>query len=124
MTSNKQIKFLYIGLIFLIWIITYFLYSVIWEQKIGWDETSYLAVARGIAENLDFSSRFNTVLGLIKFPFPQHNHHYPIYSIYLAIFFKLFGVSLPVAYFSTWLAALVACIFIYLLIIYLPYISL
>ena len=115
--SNERIKgdYLYILLITLIWLITYIICSIAWKQNIGWDETSYLSTAKGIAQDFDFSSRFNSVLGLIKYSFPQHTHHYPVYSTYLAIFFKLFGVSLNVAYFSTWLAGLVACVFIYLI---------
>lgn len=109
----KKSKFFYPILIFIIWLLTYIIYQIAFEQKLGWDEIAYLTVARGIVENFDFSSRTNTVMGLIKYAFPQHNHHYPLYSIYLAIFFKFFGTSLKVAYFSTWLSALVACLFIY-----------
>ena len=108
-------KFFYPALIFAIWFICYLICTMFWEQKIYWDETSYLATARGIAENFDFSSRFNTVLGILKYGYPQNTHHYPLYSTYVAIFFKLFGASLHVAYFSTWLSGLVACIFIYLI---------
>ncbi|MBI2996285.1 MAG: glycosyltransferase family 39 protein [Candidatus Melainabacteria bacterium] len=106
-------KIKYPLLLFLIWLGAYIFCTIVLDQEIGWDEVSYLSTAKGIAENFDFSSRFNTPLGLIKYGFPQHTHHYPVYSVYLAIFFKLFGTSIQVAYFSTWLAALITCIFIY-----------
>lgn len=116
MTSQiiSKEKLLYPVLIFVIWLIAYIACTVFWEQRLGWDENSYLTCAKGIAEDFDFSSRTTTVLGTLKYDFPQHNHHYPLYSTYLAIFFKLFGTSLQIAYFSTWLSGLVTCIFIYL----------
>lgn len=101
-------------LIFFIWLVCYIACTLIWEQKLGWDEVQYMAVAKGIAEDFDFSGRWNTVLGIIKHPFPHLTNQYPIHVTYMAIFFKLFGVSLHVAYFSTWLAGLAACIFIYM----------
>lgn len=103
----------YLLFIFFIWLFTYIVCQIAFEQKLGWDEISYLTTARGIAEHFDFSGRSHSIMGLIKYPFPQNTHHYPVYSTYLAIFFKLFGVSLQVAYFSTWFACLIACIFIY-----------
>lgn len=115
--SNSKLKIFCPLVIFLTWLISYVVCTVVWDQKIGWDEVSYLSTAKGIAENFDFSSRFNTPLGLIKYSFPQHTHHYPLYSLYLAIFLKLFGTSIHVAYFSTWLSALTTCIFIYLTIL-------
>lgn len=112
-TNLVSVFYPYPFIIFVIWLITYFICQIAFEQKLGWDEISYLTTARGIAENFDFSGRSNTILGLIKYPFPQSNHHYPVYSTYLAVFFKLFGVSLDVAYFSTWFACLITCLFIY-----------
>ena len=103
----------YLAIIFIVWLVTYIFCQVVFEQKLGWDEVSYLTTARGIAENFDFSGRSHSIMGLIKYPFPQNTHHYPVYATYIAIFFKLFGVSLNVAYFSTWFACLLACIFIY-----------
>ncbi|MBI2996284.1 MAG: glycosyltransferase family 39 protein [Candidatus Melainabacteria bacterium] len=111
--NNRTNSLVYIGLIVFIWFVTYVVCQFGFDQKLGWDEVSYLATAKGIAANFDFSSRFNSVEGLLKHPFPQHTHHYPVYSTYLAVFFKLFGTSLKVAYFSTWLCGLIACIFIY-----------
>ena len=111
--SKEKTAFLYPVLIVCVWLIVYLLCTVLWDQKIGWDENSYLTTAKGIATDFDFSSRTTTPLGTIKYAFPQHTHHYPIYSTYIAIFFKLFGISIPVAYFSTWLSALCACLFIY-----------
>ena len=98
----------------MVWLCTYLFCSYFTEPKIEWDEAKYLATARGICENLDFSSRSFTVLGLIKYGYPLHNHHYPLHSIYIALFFKLFGTSLKSALFATWFSALIACIFIYL----------
>jgi len=112
--ASDKAKFIYPGLIFLIWLITYILCTIFWEQRIVWDENSYLTCAKGIANDFDFSSRTTTVLGLLKYPFPQHTHHFPVYSAYIAIFFKLFGTSINVAYFSTWLCGLAVCMFVYL----------
>ena len=103
----------WLGLISIIWLITYIVCRFVWQQKLGWDEVSYLTCAKGIANDFDFSSRTTTVQGLLKYGFPQHTHHYPVLSTYIAIFLKLFGNSLQVAYFSTWFAGLVTCIFIY-----------
>ena len=115
--KNKTGNFLFIGCIFLIWLITYIICTIVWEQRIGLDETSYLSTAKGISESFDFNSRFFTVLGILKYGFPHHTHHYPLYPIYLALFFKLFGATLQVAYFSTWFSGLITCIFIYLLMV-------
>lgn len=106
-------NFKYIALIFGIWLVTYIICQVVFEQKLGWDEVSYLSVAKGIVEDFDFSSRAYTVMGILKQGYPSNLINFPVFSIYLAIFFKLFGVSLKVAYFSTWLAALGVCILIY-----------
>ena len=106
-------KSLYPSLIFVIWLVAYLLCSNYLGQFIEWDEAKYLACARGIAENFDFSSRSTTIQGLLKYGFPQHTTHYPLHSLYIAIFFKLFGASLGVAIFSTWFALFLTCIFIY-----------
>ena len=111
--SNKRSKAPYPILIFLVWLITYIVCQFILEQKFEWDEAKYLACAKGIVNNFDFSSRSTTVLGLFKYGFPHHTQHYPLHSLYVAIFFKLFGSSLTVAYFSTWVSALITCLFIY-----------
>lgn len=111
--DNNKAKIFFPVLIFLIWLIVYLTCFFSWEHKIWWDENSYLTTARGIAENFDFGSRSVTVQGVIKYPFPQCTHHLPLYSTYVAVFFKLFGPTIEVAYFSTWLAGLVCCLFIY-----------
>ncbi len=103
----------YPTLIFFIWLITYLISSYFLNQNVEWDEAKYMAIAKGIAENLDFSSRATTVQGLLKYGFPQNTTHYPLHSIYIAIFFKLFGASTKVAFFSTWFSALITCVFIY-----------
>ncbi len=103
----------YPALIFLIWLITYLISLCFLNQSFEWDEAKYLACAKGIAENFDFSSRSTTVLGLIKYGFPHHITHYPLHCIYMAIFFKLFGSSFSVACFSTWICGLVSLILIY-----------
>ena len=113
----NQNKFFYLFLIVLIWFITYVICQFIFEKKLGWDEVAYLSVARGIAENFDFSARTYTVMGLIKHGYPTHFIHFPIYSLFLALFLKLSNNSLAFAYFSTWLFALGVCIFIYLIIL-------
>ncbi len=97
----------------IVWFFVYCFCQVILEQKLGWDEINYLSVARGIAENFDYSARSYTVMGLLKHGFPTHSINYPVSSFYIALFFKLFGASLKVAYFSTWLAGLGVCILIY-----------
>ena len=79
--KNKTGNFLFIGCIFLIWLITYIICTIVWEQRIGLDETSYLSTAKGISESFDFNSRFFTVLGILKYGFPHHTHHYPLYPI-------------------------------------------
>ncbi len=108
-------KFFYPILIILFWLITYLISLIFLDQSFEWDEAKYLATARGIAENLDFSGRSVTIQGLLKYSFPQNTTHYPLNSIYIAIFFKLFGVSVKTAFFSTWFSALITCIFIYLI---------
>ena len=116
-SKNIQSNTFYLVLITVIWLIVYIICQLLFEQKLGWDEVSYLTAARGIAEDFDFSSRTTTVMGLIKYAFPQHTHHYPLLSIYYAIFFKLFGVSLKVAYFATWFSGLITCIFVFLILL-------
>lgn len=109
----KKNKFFFPTLIFLIWLLTYILSQVFIEQKLGWDEMGYMAIARGIAEDLDCSSRTYTTVGLIKFGYPSSLINFPIFPTYLAIFFKLFGSTLHIAYFANWLSALGTCLFIY-----------
>ena len=106
-------KFFYPLLIFIIWLIAYIVSQLLFDQKLGWDEVAYMSVARGIAEDFDFSARTYTVMGLIKQGYPTHFINFPVFSIFLAIFFKSFGASLNVAYFSTWLCALGVCLLIY-----------
>jgi len=113
--SITKTNFFYIGLITIIWFVTYILSQIFLEQKLGWDEVNYMSVAKGIISNFDFSSRSYTVMGLIRHGYPSSLINFPIFSIYLAIFFKLFGVSLKIAYFSTWLCALGVCILTYLI---------
>lgn len=113
-TISSKDKFLYPLLIFLVWLVTYIFWErLIFEQKLGWDEINYLSLARGIAEDFDFTGRSYTVMGLLKHGYPTTMIIFPIISIYIAIFFKLFGVSINVAYFSTWFAALGVCILLY-----------
>lgn len=78
----------------------YLFCTLFWEQKLQWDGVFYLSCARGIARDFDFSSRTNSVLGLLKYPFSQHNHHYLLHSIYLTAFLKLFGENINAAYFT------------------------
>ncbi len=106
-------RFFYPCLILIIWFVAYTLTQIIFEQKLGWDEVAYLSVAKGIATDFDFSSRAYTVMGLIKHGYPTHFINYPISSFYIALFFKLFGCSLKIAYFSSWLAALGVSILIF-----------
>ncbi len=115
--KNNKSNFFYIGLITVIWLVTYILSQILLEQKLGWDEVGFMSVAKGIADNFNFSSRSYTVMGLIKQGYPSNLINFPIFSIYLAVFFKLFGASLKVAYFSTWLCALGVCILIYLILL-------
>jgi hypothetical protein len=112
---NKFLKsrFFYPSLISLIWLIVYILCQLILDQKLGWDEVSYMSVAKGIATDFDFSSRAYTIMGLLKHGYPSHLINYPISSLYIAIFFKLFGCSLKIAYFSSWIAALGVSILIF-----------
>ena len=100
-------------LIFIVWLLTLLICGFFLDDTFEFDEAKYLATARGIIQGFDFSSRSTTVMGLVKHGFPQNTTHYPLNSLYIAIFFKLFGISLNVAYFSTWFAVLIACLFIY-----------
>lgn len=111
--STDKTNLIYVGLIFIVWLITYIICQLIFKQKLGWDEVAYLSVARGIAEDFDFSARSYTIMGLLKQDYPSHLINYPIFSIYLAVFLKLFGIHLKVAYFANWLASLGICILIY-----------
>lgn len=113
--NDKKTKLKYIGLITIIWLITYIISQILFEQRLGWDEVSYLSVAKGITKDFDFSSRGYTIMGLIKYGYPTHLINFPVFPIYLAIFLKIFGFSIYSAYFSTWLSALGVCILIYLL---------
>lgn len=113
MNNKLKTNFFYVGLIALIWLITYVVCQIIFKQKLGWDEVAYLSVAKGIASDFDFSSRNYTIMGLLKYSYPTHLINFPVFPIYLAMFFKIFGASLKVAYFSTWLSALFVCILIY-----------
>ena len=110
----SKTKILFPVLILAVWLFSYIVCTINLEPKIEWDEAKYLSCAKGIAENLDFSSRAVTVQGLIKYGFPQNTLHYPLHSSYMAIFFKLFGASVKTAYFSNWFACLITCFFIYL----------
>ena len=112
MKKNKTNLF-YIGLIILIWFIAYLVSQILLEQKLGWDEVAYMSVAKGIANDFDFSARNYTIMGLLRHGYPTHFINFPIFSIYLALFFKVFGASLKIAYFSTWLSALGVCLLIY-----------
>ena len=109
----KENNLLYVGLITLVWLITYIVCNIVWKEKLGWDEVAYMSVAKGIATDFDFSARAYTIMGLLKHGYPTNLINFPIYPIYLAIFFKLFGASMYVAYFSTWLCALAVCLLIY-----------
>ncbi len=111
--AQDTISFIYIGLIFLVWILAYIVCQIIFVQKLGWDEIAYMSVARGIATDGDYSARGYTIMGLIRHGYPSHLINYPVFSFYLALFFKLFGVKLKVAYFASWLAALGVCLLIY-----------
>ncbi|OGI06170.1 MAG: hypothetical protein A3I68_02690 [Candidatus Melainabacteria bacterium RIFCSPLOWO2_02_FULL_35_15] len=112
MKSNKSDLF-FISVIFIIWLAAYIICQFVFPHYLGWDEVSYLSVARGIAENFDFGARSYTVMGILKYGFPTHLIVFPVFSTYIALFFKLFGVSQKIAYFSTWLAALGVCYFLY-----------
>lgn len=113
MINKNNEKIVYPALIFIVWLVVYLVCNKVFGNLIEWDENKYLACARGIAENFDFSSRSTTVQGLLKYGYPQHTTHYPLHSLYVAAFFKLFGTSLGAAFFSTWFAAFLTCIFIY-----------
>lgn len=113
-TISLKDKFLYPLLIFLVWLVTYIFWErLIFVHELAWDEVNYLSLARGIAEDFDFTGRIYTVMGLLKHGYPTTMIIFPIISIYIAVFFKLFGISLNVAYFSTWFAALGVCILLY-----------
>ena len=109
----KDNKLFYPLAIFIIWLITYILCQVFLQQKLGWDEVSYLSQARGIVSDFDFSSRSYTIMGLLKHGYPTNLINFPVFSVFLSIFFKLFGVSLKISYFSSWLCALGVSLFIY-----------
>lgn len=102
-----------VSIIVIVWLALYILCQFIFIQQLGWDEVSYLSVAKGIATDFDFSSRAYTIMGLLKFGYPTNLINLPTFSVYLAAFLKLFGMTLKVAYFSTWLAALGVSIFLY-----------
>lgn len=112
--TNRDLFF--IAAIFIIWLVSYVFWElVIFQENLAWDEVSYLSVAKGIARDFDFSSRSYTVMGLLKQGYPTTLINFPVFSAYIAVFFKLFGVSLRVGYFSTWFAALGVCVFLYLI---------
>src|SRR3989338_51882 len=111
--SVDKSNLIYISLITLVWLITYFICQIIFNQRLGWDEVAYMSVAKGIVQDFDFSARAYTIMGIIKHGYPTNLINFPVFPIYLAVFFKLFGISLNVAYFSSWIAALGTCIFIY-----------
>lgn len=106
-------KVIFLSVIIIVWFVTYLITQVFLEQKLGWDEIGYMGVAKGITSDFDCSARSYTVMGILKHGYPTHFINFPVFSIYLAIFFKLFGASLKVAYFSSWLCALGVCILIY-----------
>ncbi len=104
----------FVSVIFIIWLASYIFWELIYfQENLAWDEVSYLSVAKGIALDFDFGSRAYTVMGLLKQGYPTNMINFPIFSMYIALFFKLFGISLKVGYFSTWFAALGVCILIY-----------
>lgn len=109
----EKSNILYVSLIIIIWLCAYIFFQVAFEQKLGWDEINYMSQARGIAQDFDFSARSYTIIGLLKYGYPTNLINYPIYPLFLAIFFKVFGVSMYVAYFSNWLCALGVCILTY-----------
>lgn len=113
MAKENKSNLFYLGLISLIWLITYISCTLLWEQKLGWDEVNYLGVARGIATDSDFSARFYTIMGIIKHGYPTHFINFPVFSGFLAIFLRAFGMDIHSAYFSTWFCAFGVCIFIY-----------
>lgn len=108
--SNKM---LYPLLIFIVWLVSYLICQIVFPHNLVWDEVAYLSVARGIAENFDFGARSYTVMGILNYGYPTHLIHFPICSLYIALFFKLFGSSLTVGYLSTWVAALGVCFLAY-----------
>jgi len=111
--SKIDSKILYPALIFAAWLISYIICQFVFPHNLAWDEVAYLSVGRGIAENFDFGARSYTVMGLLNYGYPTHLIHYPLCSLFIALFFKLFGSSLTVGYLSTWVAALGVCLLIY-----------
>ncbi len=116
--KNSQLKkskgnIFYLSLIFGVWLVSYIVCQFALPHRLGWDEVAYLSVARGIAEDFHFGARSYTVMGLLNYGFPHHLINFPISSTYIALFFKLFGSTLTVGYFSTWVAALGVCLFLY-----------
>ncbi|MBI3308253.1 MAG: glycosyltransferase family 39 protein, partial [Candidatus Melainabacteria bacterium] len=112
-TVSVGAHILYPALIFAVWLVTYIICRFVFPHMLGWDEMAYLSVARGIAEDFDFGGRSYTVMGLLKYGYPSSLINFPVYPIYLALFFKLFGSTQMIAYFATWLAALGVCFLIY-----------
>lgn len=110
---KEKNNYFYLGLITVVWFLAYVFCTVFWEQKLGWDEINYMSVAEGIVRDFDFSGRSYTIMGLLKHGFPATLINFPLYSIYLAVFFKLFGSNIHVAYFSNWLCALGVCVLLY-----------
>ena len=110
---KEKSNYFYLGLIGLVWFLAYVFCTVFWEQKLGWDEVNYMAVAKGIVKDFDFSSRSYTIMGILKHGFPTNLINFPVFSVYLTLFFKLFGFDIHVAYFANWLCALGVCILIY-----------
>ena len=111
--SKGKERIIYPLLIFAFWLVACIICQFIFPHRLVWDEVAYLSVARGIAEDFDFGSRAYTIMGILNDGYPTHFIHYPLFPIYVALFFKLFGVSLTVGYFSTWFAALGVCLLIY-----------
>ncbi len=111
--AQDKTNFVYIGLVFFIWLVAYIVSQIVFVQKLGWDEVAYMSVARGITTDGDYSARAYTIMGLLRHGYPTHLINYPIFSFYLALFFKLFGINLKAAYFASWVAALGVCLFIY-----------
>lgn len=111
--KDKKPHYIYLAVIVLVWFLLYISAQIFFEQKLGWDEVAYMSIAKGIASDFDFSARAYTIMGILKHGFPTHFINYPLSSIYIGIFYKLFGYSIKVAYFSTWLAGLGVCILIY-----------
>ena len=114
LSSLTKSNFFFLSVIFVIWLASYIFWELVYfHENLAWDEVSYLSVAKGIALDFDFSSRAYTIMGLLKKGFPTNLINFPISSMYIALFFKLFGVSLRIGYFSTWVAALGVCVLLY-----------